>query len=106
VFRENAEPDVISKTIRADYVDNSIYYSRKWIFMLNGKIVRAENQEMPEVDKPVQNDDVFFSFEDCSDYLQDGQDFLEFRKDDEFRIKTNKKDEDTHYFILELETCH
>ena len=108
VFHKNAESDVISKAIGTSYVEQFPNdYSHKWIFLSGDKIVLSEEHVVPGVDIPVQEGEIIFSFEDCSDFLPDGQNnYLVFNKDDVFQVKGQRVSEKTSYFVLELKTCH
>lgn len=57
-FDMSVEEAVVSKTLGFEYESSAPTYSRKWIFLRNGKIVHAEEHQIPEVDKPIEVGDV------------------------------------------------
>ncbi|MCY7346190.1 MAG: hypothetical protein LH614_08190 [Pyrinomonadaceae bacterium] len=57
------EPEVISALIGEEFSSASPYYSRKWFFLKDNKVIRSEEQILYEIDVPMKNGDVDFDLE-------------------------------------------
>lgn len=69
-FEDNVEESEISKILGIQYVSGTPYYSRKWFFLKDGKIVQSAIREIPEVDRRIEAGEVDFEMKDSvNNYL-------------------------------------
>lgn len=63
-FDMNVEDAIISKVLGFEYKSLTPNYSRKWIFLKNNELVLAEEDQIPEVDRPMEVGDIDFDLSD------------------------------------------
>ena len=98
VFDSRVERDVIFKRLGTTVEIPGPYYSNKWFFMNEGKIVHFEQKIIPEVDVPMKDGDVDIEPSDAT------KDFGKFRREDLFRVeKINTNPGEA--FRLKCSTC-
>jgi hypothetical protein len=98
VFDLAVEDDVISDQIGSPFSSNTSDYSTKWFFLKDGKVVRFEERQVKEIDKPVSNGDVVFEIKDSE------RKFALFNKESKFKVvKMNVGDGKFKY--LKCLTC-
>lgn len=94
VFPQGSSDAGISKITGNDYSSSfSLFYSTKWIFLKDKRIVRTEAHIIYNIEKPVHNGSVILKDENQTDM------YAVFRPYSICEVKTNKADDQIYYSL-------
>lgn len=99
VFRENVETEEINKLLNISYHHSSPYYSRKWFFVKDSKVVKFQEFIMSDIDDPVEDNDILLQRENPK------HDYQVFDRNEVFKVSKNKLEENKHYYYLTCKSC-
>lgn len=99
-FESNVEDDVTSKVLGIPYRSSSPYYSRKWFFFKDGKVVQSAIREIPEIDEPIEAGEVDFEMKNSEN------NYLIIERESSFSVERIKsKRGDGEFYRLHCTNC-
>jgi hypothetical protein len=99
VFDAAVDDNVISEQIGKKFLSTSSYYSKKWFFLKDGKIVNFNEKVIKEIDKPIENGDVDFEIRDSQ------HKFAAFKNNSAFDVDELNVGNGRYYY-LKCVTCN